>query len=219
MDNRKETPAARRRIVVLVAASLVLVLGATGITLALGRDGGTSDDAGMRPAATVTPDQPRTPEPTVVPTERPEKPSPTAEPTAEPTTQAPPVDPYALADGTYPTYVRRVNVAEQTVRVDVIQVYLDDAARREARKDGMSWKDSRYLHLYLRNENPLLRFLPVAGDARIEFVGGCVAEDTIVGLKDLEKASTPFTDAFYYDMVVSDGVVVDITQRYSTEGC
>lgn len=202
-----------RRAAVTIAGTLVLVLVASGVTWALVRDGAATDRATPVPVATVTPSV--APTATSDPPGEPRTPSPSEEPTADPT----PVDPYALADGTYPAYLRRVEVEDSTVRVDVIQVFTGDAARREAREDGMPWEDSRYLGLYLRNENPLLRTLPVASDARIEFVGGCVAEDTLGGLRDLEEASTPFTDVYYYDLVVEDGVVVDVTQRYSVEGC
>lgn len=199
-------------ITTVVAITFVLLI--SGFTWALVRDRTPTDRTAPIPVATVTPSEVPTEIPSREPRE-PRTPSPTVEPTAAPT----PVDPYALADGTYPTYMRKVVVGASTVRVDVLQVYLGDAARREARKDGMSWKDSRYLHLYVRNENPMLRTLPVAGDARIEFVGGCLADDTLAGLHDLYEASTPFTDAYYYDLVVSDGVVIDITQHYTVEGC
>jgi hypothetical protein len=202
------------RVAITTVVTLALVLLISGFTWALVRDRTPTDRTAPKPVATVTPSEVPTETPSREPGER-RTPSPTVEPTAEPT----PVDPYGLADGTYPTYMRKVVVEASTVRVDVIQVYLGDAARREARKDGMSWKDSRYLGLYLRNENPMLRTLPVAGDARIEFVGGCVAEDTLVGLRDLYRASTPFDDAFYYDLVVEGGVVTDITQHYTVEGC
>lgn len=218
MEPRKDRPATTRRprhLVLIVAAALAFVLGVTGAWAAL-RDAGSTQAAPTIPVATVTPEPTA---PTSSPTEPPREPSPAVEPTSEPTVEPIPVDPYALADGTYPAYMRKVVVEPSTIRVDVIQVFFDDQARREARKDGMSWKDSRYTHLYLRNENPMLRTLPVAVDARIEFVGGCVAENTLVGMRDLYRASTPFTDGYYYDLVVSDGTVIDVTQHYSTEGC
>lgn len=214
MTPRTDDGTHTRRVAAIVAATLALVLGASAITLAVVRDRRSAERAAPVPVATVTP----TTVPDETPTREPRStrtPWPTPEPTEEPS----PVDPYALADGTYPAYLRKVVVEASTVRVDVIQVFLGDDARREARRDGMSWRDSRYLGLYLRNENPILRTLPVAGDARIEFVGGCIAEDTLGGLRDLERESTPFTDVFYYDLVVEDGVVVDIAQRYAVEGC
>jgi hypothetical protein len=83
----------------------------------------------------------------------------------------------------------------------------------------MSWQDSRYLDVYIRNENPLLRTLPVANDATIVFVGGCEFPSTHVGLVKLQKATTPFTDSYYYDVEMQSGTVVRIDQQYAVTGC
>ena len=76
---------------------------------------------------------------------------------AQPTT-----DPTALADGVYPTFVRAVDVPGATITVDVLQTFVGSDAHQAAIQDGVSWNDVRYDPVYIRNENPLLRTLPVA---------------------------------------------------------
>jgi hypothetical protein len=137
-------------------------------------------------------------------------------PTAVP---SPSADPYALADGVYPTYLRKVHVGAGTLTVDVVQLFTDTQARVAAREDGMTWQESRYLEIYVRNENDLLRTLAVTPGATITFADGCVAEDQHGGLEHLRKDSTPYTDAFYYELTVEDGSVVGVAQEYAIVGC
>ena len=85
------------------------------------------------------------------------------------------MDPNALADGVYPTYVRAVDIEGATVTVDVLQTFFGEDAHQAAVEDGKDWRDVRYDPVYIRNENPLLRTLPVAPDAHIKLIGLCEA--------------------------------------------
>jgi len=80
-----------------------------------------------------------------------------------------------LADGTYPTYIDKVDVKDATITVDVIQLFENEAAINAAVEDGMSANDAQYLYVYIRNQNPRLRTLPVARNIDIEFTDGCEA--------------------------------------------
>ncbi len=56
--------------------------------------------------------------------------------------------------------------------VDLVQVFHDQAAVNEAIADGQSRNDAQYLSTYVRNENPRLRTLTLAGNVRVELLGG-----------------------------------------------
>jgi hypothetical protein len=197
-----------RKLVVLIAAALALGLGVTGVYALAG--GGTSSGAGSSPAVTSGPTSPSA---TAAVTS-------TTPATPWPSTTAPPTpDPTALADGTYPTFVRAVDLDGATVEVDVLQIFVGAEAHQAAIEDGVSWNDVRYNPVYLRNENPLLRTLPVARHAHIKLLGTCEAPNRSIGLKELRNETTPFTDTFYYDVTVVDGSVVGITQKIAVAAC
>ena len=198
-----------RRLVVLIAAALALGLGVTGVYALAG--GGTSSGAGSSPAVTSGPTSPSA---TAAVT------SSTPPVTPRPSTTAPPTpDPTALADGTYPTFVRAVDLHAATVEVDVLQVFVGAEAHQAAIEDGVSWNDVRFNPVYIRNENPLLRTLPVARHAHIKLLGMCEAPSRSIGLKELRNETTPFTEPFYYDVTVVGGNVVGITQKIAVAAC
>ena len=197
-----------RKLVVLIAAALALGVGVTGVYALAG--GGSSSGAGPDPAVTSLPTSPSA---TATVTSSPPA-------TPRPSTTVPPrPDPTALADGTYPTFVRAVDLDGATVEVDVLQVFVGAEAHQAAIEDGVSWNDVRFNPVYIRNENPLLRTLPVAEDAHIKLLGTCEAPNRSIGLKELRNEITPFTDTFYYDVTVVGGSVVGITQKIAVSAC
>jgi hypothetical protein len=198
-----------RKLVVVIAAALVVGLGITGVYAVA--SGGSSSEAGPDPAVTSAPPSPSASASVS---------SPTPPATPRTSTTAPPTpDPTALADGTYPTFVRAVDLDGATVEVDVLQVFVGADAHQAAIEDGVSWNDVRFNPVYIRNENPLLRTLPVARDAHIKLLGMCEAPSRSIGLKELRNVTTPFTDAFYYDVTVVGGSVVGITQKIAVSAC
>lgn len=218
MDTRKNQRSVlrgRRGVGVVVAGALALVLGATGVHAAFGGRSAAGPMTQARPIAATDPASGSRDDPT------PHRPTPTVEPTIEPTptVEPTPTDPSALADGVYPTYVRSVEVRGATVRVDVLQTFFGAAAHQAAIEDGVPWNEVRYSPVYIRNENDLLRTLPVARDARIKLLGTCLAASRWVGLTDLREETTPFTDTFYYEVSVAGGSVVGITQKVAVAGC
>jgi hypothetical protein len=194
----------RRGLVLLVAGALALGLGVTGVYAALA--GGSSSLETRHPTATFT-------------LPRPTAPAAVTRPVPVVTPSRPTSDPTALANGVYPTYVRAVDVQGATVTVDVLQVFTGSAAHQAAIEDGVPWKDVRYDPVYIRNENPLLRTLPVARDVHIELYGECTAPNRWVGLTQLRKATTPFTNTFYYEASVVDGRVERIQQLVAIAAC
>ncbi len=196
-----------RKLVIFIAAVLALGLGVTGV-YALA-SGGSSSVAGPDPAVTSVPTSP-----SATPTSS----TPSATPRSS-TTASPTPDPTALADGTYPTFVRAVDLDAATVEVDVLQVFVGAEAHQAALEDGVSWNDVRFNPVYIRNENPLLRTLPVARHAHIKLLGMCEAPSRSIGLKELRNETTPFTETFYYDVTVVGGDVVGITQKIAVAAC
>jgi hypothetical protein len=205
-----------RRAVLVGAGALAFVLAAAGVVAAAAADRSTTPMADR----SVNAPAPSIPAPTTGPTTvhvtvPPAPSAPPASPSVEP---AP--DPNALADGTYPTYVRDVDVHGATITVDVVQVFKRRAAAHAAMEDGVARRDARYLWIYLRNENDLLRTVPVARDVRIHFIGVCeTPPNRHVALTELSDATTPFDTTFYYAITVVDGQIHRVGQHLAISGC
>jgi hypothetical protein len=196
----------RRGIILIVTGTLAMGLGVAGVR-ALASDPPAQKNVEADGPATQTPVVPPAvmdPSPPVAPTQ----PSPSAQP-------AP--DPNALADGVYPTFVRAVDVEGATVTVDVLQVFEGAEQHRAAIEDGVDWQNVMYDPVYIRNENPLLRTLPVAEDARITFLGGCEASSRQAGLGQLRREVG--SETYYFEMSVIDGSVVAIEERIAISAC
>jgi len=191
-----------RAIVLLAAGTLALVIASSGIVAALaGRPSPAT--AKQSPSGSVGPNATRTS--TSVSTTS----------TATSTAAGP-----VLAEGTYPTYIRQVDVNGATITVDVIQVFKDEAAAKAAIADGKSSREAQYLYVYVRNQSSRLRTLTVARDVRIQFADGCEAPpNQHEALTELAKRTTTFNTAYYYDVTVSDGTIHGIVQHLTMAAC
>ena len=166
----------RRRSIVLVAATLAFALLAGGVVMAATLDrseqrGGSvvAEPATFPPSCRPRPRR-RCPSPPSLSRSRSRGAEPEPEPESEPESKP---DPYALEDGVYPTFIRDVDIHGGEITVDVLQVFRHDDAVRAAVQDGMKRRDARYYFVYVRNENDLLRTVPVARDVKIHFMGVC----------------------------------------------
>jgi hypothetical protein len=143
-------------------------------------------------------------------------PSPTVAPGPAP-------DPTALADGTYPAHVRSVDVGAASITVDLIQIFTGEDAVDAATEDGVSGKDAEqylYYPVYVRNENPLLRSFPVAGEVTIEFIGECESTgNRTAALQELSERTTPFDPNYYYSITLQGGVVERVVQHITVPAC
>ena len=207
---RSATFRGRRGIVLIVTGALAMGIGVAGVR-ALASDS-------PAPRKHVEAEGPATETPVVVPPVVTD-PSPSVAPTQPSPSAEPAPDPNALADGVYATFVRAVDVEGTTVTVDVLQVFVGAEQHQAAIEDGVPWADVRYDPVYLRNENPRLRTLPVTRDAQIRFMGVCEAPSRQVGLTQLRRETTPFNETFYYEMTVRDGSVVAIEQKIAISAC
>jgi hypothetical protein len=155
--------------------------------------------------------------------------SPAAEPAAKVEQPAGPADdtaddaaaptPPVLEDGKHAAFVRKVDTGRNTVVVDVVQVFRDRDAVEAAVKDGESRDTAKFRTVYLRNENPRLRTLPLAGDLRVNLIG--CEEESAAGRDVLlaKLADNARSETFFYELTVDRGTVRRIDERIAGNAC
>lgn len=125
----------------------------------------------------------------------------------------------ALADGNYPAFIRYIDTTRRTMVVDVIQVFEGPTAFQAALADGLDRQTAEIRDPYIRNQNPLLRTLPVAKDATIKFMGTC--ERPVTGpavLSELAKHATT-SEFYFYTLTVTGGSVHRIVEHQAQPAC
>jgi hypothetical protein len=207
---RSATLRGRRGIVLFVSGALAIGIGVAGVR-ALASDSLAAQQhvEAAAPATQTSAGPPAItdPSPSVALTH----PSPSADP-------APDLN--ALTDGVYPTFVRAVDVEGGTITVDVLEVFVGEAEQHQAAiEDGVDWEYFMYDPVYVRNDNPLLRTLPVAWDARIHFYGWCDYPSRWAGLTELRKEAASSGEGWYYEITIVDGEIVGIEQKVASSGC
>jgi len=200
----------RRAQLVLVASALVVVAAAVGISLAIAtrpvERPAAADVPGSSAGQTAVADQ----QVTV-----------TREPAAAGSTQAPAASgALALDDGDHDAYVTSVDAANHRIVVDVVQVFHDKDAVREAVADGKSRAEAKYLTTWVRNQNPRLRTLPLAGDVQVRLRDTCGegGGDRDARLTRL-AANARLNGTYYYTLTVDDGTVERIQERLAVNAC
>jgi hypothetical protein len=125
-----------------------------------------------------------------------------------------------LPDGDTQAYITKVDGAYNRIVVDVVQVFHDDEAVKAAVADGRSASEARFLTTWVRNENPRLRTLPLAGDVEIKLRNAC---DEPGGSRDALlatlAANASQNGTYYYTLTVSDGTVQRIEERLAVNAC
>ena len=147
-----------------------------------------------------------------------------AEPAAKPESSAAPAAAGAatpaLEDGDHDAYITKVDGAKDRIVVDVVQVFHDGAAARAAIADGKSASDARYLTTWVRNENPRLRILPLAGDLEVKLRDACGEDDPGREALLTRLATNASLDGtYYYTLTVRDGAVERIQERLAVNAC
>ena len=153
--------------------------------------------------------------PTPAPTPKP-APAPAPAPAPTPVLGAP-----VLADGQYDAYITRVDSRQRRLVVDVVQVFHDARAVKEAVADGKSPAEAKYLTTWVRNENPRLRTLPLAGDVQVRLRDTCGeggGDDRDAQLARL-AANARLDGTYYYTLTVDDGTVERIQERLAVNAC
>jgi hypothetical protein len=196
----------RRAPLVLAASGLAVVAIAVGVSLAVA----------TRPIARPAPAAADAAPPTIATEQGAAEPAAKPESSAAPAAAAAP----ALEDGDHDAYITKVDSANDRIVVDVVQVFHDDAAVRAAIADGKSASDARYLTTWVRNENPRLRTLPLAGDLQVKLRDACGEDDPgREALLTRLAANASLDGTYYYSLTVRDGAVERIQERLAVNAC
>jgi pyruvate/2-oxoglutarate dehydrogenase complex dihydrolipoamide acyltransferase (E2) component len=197
----------RRRLTsLLVAATLAVLGGAAGVTVALANRPEPAAPAAQPAATTVAPAAAATPT-----AGQPAKAAPAAPATAG--------QPVVLADGRHDAFVRKVDSGRGTIVLDVVQVFHDQAAVEAAVEDGKPRADAQYLQAYVRNQNPRLRTLPLASGVRVNLLGGC--EEPKGDQQALAKlaSNARLGNVYYYTVTVKGGAVRQLDEHLAVNAC
>jgi hypothetical protein len=129
--------------------------------------------------------------------------------------------PPVLADGRYDGFIQQVNTRDDSLVVDLVQVFHDQAAVDAAVADGQSRDTAQVLVTYVRNQNPRLRTLPLAGDVRLDLRGGCeepVSHQLVKLAADAQAMSGP-VHTWYFTLTVAGGAVQRVQQFVAINAC
>jgi hypothetical protein len=224
-------PASRRRRPLLLGVAALLVVAAVGAGVAVATRPSPRSAIAAVHADSAGQDQPIGQAPAGQPASRRTKPAAPAKPgkggqaggDAKPKDRGPrPVDTAkgaaVLPDGVHHALIRKVDVANDHITVDVVQRFLDGDASKAALADGRPREEARTLTVWLRNQNPRLRSLPLAADLRVDFFQSCdETPDRRAMLTRL--AGNARLGVYFYSLTVRDGSVHAIKERQITPAC
>jgi pyruvate/2-oxoglutarate dehydrogenase complex dihydrolipoamide acyltransferase (E2) component len=207
-DRPSNGPArSRRRLTsLLVAATLAVLGGAAGVTVALANRPEPAAPAAQPAATTVAAAAAAS-----ATAGQPAKAAPAAPATAG--------QPVILPDGRHDAFVRKVDSGRGTIVLDVVQVFHDQAAVEAAVEDGKPRADAQYLQAYVRNQNPRLRTLPLASGVRVNLLGGC--EEPKGDQQALAKlaSNARLGNVYYYTVTVKGGAVRQLDEHRAVNAC
>ena len=127
-----------------------------------------------------------------------------------------------LADGRYDSYIRTVDRDDNRLVVDLVQVFDGQAAVDAAINDGIAKDKAQYLGVYVRNQNPRLRTLPLARDLRLDLRGGdCEAplNHQLAKLATDARAISGPIHTYYFTLTVRAGAVHQVQEFLAINAC
>ena len=127
-----------------------------------------------------------------------------------------------LADGRYDSYIRTVDRDDNRLVVDLVQVFDGQAAVDAAINDGIAKDKAQYLGVYVRNQNPRLRTLPLARDLRLDLRGGdCEAplNHQLAKLATDARAISGPIHTYYFTLTVRGGAVHRVQEFLAINAC
>jgi hypothetical protein len=123
-----------------------------------------------------------------------------------------------LADGVHHSLIRKVDIANDRITVDVVQLFLDGDAVKAAIADGKPREQAEAMTVWLRNRNPRLRTLPLAADLKVDFYQSCDEKpDRRAVLEQL--AGNVRLGVYFYSLTVRGGEVHAIKERQIQPAC
>jgi hypothetical protein len=156
----------------------------------------------------------------VVDAPSPPAPSPAPKPIPAPV-PAPAPKPLVLTDGHHDAFIRQVNTRGDYLVVDLVQVFDGQAAVDAAIADGMARDKAQYLGVYVRNQNPRLRTLPLASDLRLDLQGGCEEpiSHQLAKLAVDARAMSGADHTYYFTLTVAGGAVHRVQEFVAINAC
>jgi hypothetical protein len=133
-----------------------------------------------------------------------------------------PRKPAVLPDGRYDAYIRTVDTGRDRLVVDLVQVFQDKAAVTAAIQDGKPRDTAQYLSVWVRNQNPRLRTLPLARDLRLDLRGGdCEAplNHQLAKLASDARLMSGSTHTYYFTLTVTGGAVHQVQEILAINAC
>jgi hypothetical protein len=130
--------------------------------------------------------------------------------------------PVPLADGRYDSYIRTVDSHRNQLVVDLVQVFEGQAAVDAAIADGTPRERAQYLGVWVRNQNPRLRTLPLARDLRLDLRGSdCEAprSQQLAKLAADARLMSGSTHVYYFTLTVTGGAVRQIQEFLAINAC
>jgi len=126
-----------------------------------------------------------------------------------------------LADGRYDSHVRTVDRRRQRLVVDLVQVFDGQVARDAAIADGMARDRAQYLGVYVRNQDPRLRTLPLARDLRLDLRGGDCEARLNHQLTRLAADARAMSGSIptYFTLAVCAGAVQQVQEFLAINAC
>jgi hypothetical protein len=143
-------------------------------------------------------------------------------PAPVPAPKPPVVRPPVLADGHYDSYIRTADRSHNRLVVDLVQVFQGQAAIDAAIADGLPRDQAQVLYVWVRNQNPRLRTLPMARDLRLELLPGDCIESRNHQFAKLIKDSRAMSNsrpAYYFTLTVAGGAVHRIQEDKTFNAC
>jgi hypothetical protein len=150
------------------------------------------------------------------------QPTPPVDPPKPPDPTRPVLRVLVLADGRYNSYIRTVDRDHNQLVVDLVQVFDGQAAVDAAIADGMARDKAQYLGVYVRNQNPRLRTLPLARDLRLDLRGGdCEAplNHQLAKLATDAQAMSGSIHTYYFTLTVRGGAVHQVQEFLAINAC
>jgi hypothetical protein len=179
---------------------------------------GCAAHSAATPPVTPVVDAPTPPAPSPAPKPIPVPvPAPKPIPVPVPAPKAP-----VLADGHYDAYIQQVNTRGDDLVVDLVQVFQGQAAIDAAIADGLPRDQAQVLYVWVRNQNPRLRTLAIAGDLRLDLLPGDCVESRNHQFAKLIKDSRAISNsrpAYYFTLTVAGGAVHRIQEEKTFNAC
>ncbi len=196
-----------RPVRIIAAVVLTAAVAATGSFIA--RSTAHPSAAPAPPVTTAAPLTSRAPE---QPVPRIQPPRPVMDPPPRP----------VLADGRYDAYIRTVDTGRNRLVVDLVQVFHDQAAVDAAIADGKPRDQAQYLSVWVRNQNPRLRTLPLARDLSLDLRGGdCEAprSQQLAKLAADARLISGSVHTYYFTLTVAGGGVHRVEEFLAINAC